>query len=368
MAIDVADVGSHRLPLPASREILAKFARTEEVSARPGFSSGRIIRLIERAIAGTGLDLSGLHVLTEAATGVYAVTPVIAAMAGAKRIRAVTRASRYGSVDDVVHSTMTLAAAAGVSDRIEITEGLRWETLDAVDIVTNSGHLRPLTREMIGRLPASAVVALMYEAWEFRGDDLDLAACADRGVPVVGVNERDPSVDVFSYLGELCARHMQNAGVSVRHSRIALLCDNDFGEPIRATLQGLGGLVSLIPSVQRLPASDWDAIVIALRPEGAPRIGEAEVEHLSRAAPETAAIVQFWGDLDRRAADARGLNVWPPAPPAPGHMAALLSELGPEPIIRLQTGGLRAAECVRRGRPTDIAQVLETANRSVAET
>jgi hypothetical protein len=30
-------------------------------------------------------------------------------------------------------------------------------------------------------------------------------------------------------------------------------------------------------------------------------------------------------------------------------MAVLLSEIGPEPIVRLQTGGLRAAEWIRRG-------------------
>jgi hypothetical protein len=30
-------------------------------------------------------------------------------------------------------------------------------------------------------------------------------------------------------------------------------------------------------------------------------------------------------------------------------MAVLLSEIGPEPIVRLQAGGLRAAEWIRRG-------------------
>jgi hypothetical protein len=42
-------------------------------------------------------------------------------------------------------------------------------------------------------------------------------------------------------------------------------------------------------------------------------------------------------------------------------MAILLSEIGPEAIVRLQTGGLRAAEWVRRGRtisPDGFAQIV----------
>jgi hypothetical protein len=325
---------------------------------RPGLSNARLIRLIERTIAETGLDLRGLTVLTEAATGVYAVTPVIAAMAGASRVHAVTRASRYGSVEDVVRGTRELAAAGGVWERISITESVPAEVLGVVDIVTNSGHLRPITRQMVERLPASAVIGLMYEAWEFRPEDLDLPACLERGITVAAVNEREPSVDVFSYLGELCAREMQDAGVSVCNSRIALLCDNEFDQPIAGKLSALGGTVSLYPSVEALPAADWDAVVVSLRPAKAPRVGAAEVERIAAAAPPGAIVVQFWGDIDRQAAEARGLALWPPSPPSPGHMAVLLSDLGPEPIVRLQTGGLRAAECLRRGRPASIAEVL----------
>jgi hypothetical protein len=45
----------------------------------------------------------------------------------------------------------------------------------------------------------------------------------------------------------------------------------------------------------------------------------------------------------------QGLTVWPRESPSAGHMAVLLSEIGPEPIVRLQAGGLRAAEWIRRG-------------------
>ena len=138
----------------------------------------RLLALMRRAIATTGLDLSAMTVLTEAASGAYGVTAVLAAMAGARRVYAFAKPSRYGSVAEVIGWTMQLANAAGIPTRIEIIEELSRDILSNIDIVTNSGHLRPLTADLINHLPCSAVIALMFEAWEFRAADIDLEACA----------------------------------------------------------------------------------------------------------------------------------------------------------------------------------------------
>lgn len=327
----------------------------------PGFAPDRLVRLMRRCIAATGLDLTGMTVLTEAASGAYGVTPVIAAMAGASKVHALTRASRYGSVEEVRDWTARLAEAGGVAGRIEVREDLPAD-LDAVDLVTNSGHLRPLTAPLIAQLPAGAVIALMFEAWEFRPEDIDLAACIQHGVPVVGVNERHATVDVFSFLGELCAKELHDCGLAIYGAKLALLCDNDFAEPMRIRLSEMGALVEVFADAAALYADDWDAAVVSMLPAAEPRIGAAEAASLAAALAPEAVVVQFWGDVDRAATAAHGLKLWPPEPPRPGHMAVLLSEIGPEPIVRLQTGGLRAAEWVRRGgavSPGGVAQLVQ---------
>jgi hypothetical protein len=123
---------------------------------------------VHRAIAETALDLAGKVVLTEAATGAYVATPVIAAMAGPKRVYAFSRPTSYGSVEEVAALIGDLAAFCGVSDRITVVEKLTPEILGSTDVVTNSGHLRPLNSDFVDQLPSRAVIALMYEAWEFR--------------------------------------------------------------------------------------------------------------------------------------------------------------------------------------------------------
>jgi hypothetical protein len=304
---------------------------------------------MRRAITATELDLSGLTILTEAASGAYATTAVIAAMAGAERVYAFARPSRHGSVAEVESWVLRLASFVGVADRIIVLDNIPQDILGSVDIVTNSGHLRPLTAQLIDRLPDHAVIALMFEAWEFRPEDIEMEACWRRNLRVVGVNERHPAVDVFSFLGPLCVRQLHDCGLAVYGNRLALLCDNDFSESMFRGLESAGASVQTFAGAHALLPDDWDAIVVALRPTPEPRIGEAEARHISLAAPAGTSVVQFWGDVDRTSLLAHGLSTWPPREPALGHMGVMLSDIGPEPIVKLQTGGLRAAEWICRG-------------------
>src|SRR5215510_4110888 len=52
----------------------------------PGLNPRRLLALMRGAIDRCSLDLSDLAVFTEAASGAYIVTPVLAAMAGAKHV------------------------------------------------------------------------------------------------------------------------------------------------------------------------------------------------------------------------------------------------------------------------------------------
>src|ERR1035437_2731056 len=103
---------------------------------------GKLIRKYE-------LDLSGLTVFTEAATGSYRYTSLIAALAGAKQVYAVAADSKYGQKEIVKDQTLREAEASGVHDKITILFGKDGECLSHSDIVTNLGFVRPITSEMV---------------------------------------------------------------------------------------------------------------------------------------------------------------------------------------------------------------------------
>jgi hypothetical protein len=318
-----------------------------------------LLALIEERVAATGLDLSGLAVVTEAATGAYASTAVIAARAGARSVTALARdTARHGSAADAAREMMALAEAMGVAERIRIVDAITAEMLAGCDILTNSGHLRPITATTIGGLPPRAVIGLMFEAWEFRGTDLDLDACRAHGIKVAAVNERHPAVGVFPFLGPLAVRLLADAGVRIAGANVALLCDNPFSPFITAGLQAAGAVISVYSDPLEVPAGDWQVVLVALTPGEQDRVDAAGFAHLARQAP-AALIAHFWGDIDRLAARRLGFTAWPPAPPRRGHMAILLNALGPEPVVRLQAGGLRAAELAFRGAKTSPDGVLQ---------
>src|SRR5262245_22111919 len=128
----------------------------------PGLNNARLVRLIRAAIDRCELDLNGATVLTEAASGAYVVTPVIAAMAGAEQVYAFTRNSRHGTVEEVTETTMRLAEAAKCEDQINVLTQLTPEHIHAADIVTNSGHVRPIDARFVEQMKSSAVIPLMY--------------------------------------------------------------------------------------------------------------------------------------------------------------------------------------------------------------
>ncbi|WP_406695922.1 hypothetical protein V5E97_33495 [Singulisphaera sp. Ch08] len=314
----------------------------------PGLNPRRLANLMRHAVRRCRLDLSGAVVVTEAATSSYVVTPILAAMAGANKVFAIAQASRHGTVQDVIDQTKAVAHAAEVPGIVEVITALSPEIVAQADVITNSGHVRPIDERMVAHLKPGAVIPLMYESWELRASDVDLEACRTRGIAVAGTNERHPEIDVFSYLGMMAVKLLLDAGVSVYRSRILVLCDNPFEPYIRRGLVAAGASVeSADHLISGLLPEEVDAIVVAQRPNGHPVISEREASWIAARYPG-AVVTQFWGDLNRDALDRVGVAYWPDRAPAAGHMGVLPSDIGPESIVRLQAGGLKVAEILLR--------------------
>jgi hypothetical protein len=326
----------------------------------PGLNSQRLIRLLSSVIDRCRLELTGRTVLTEAATGAYVVTPILAAMAGAN-VYALTLETPYATADETYCASIELARAAAVADRIQFIRSKDQRCIGAADIVTNSGQIRPIDAGMVANMKQSAVIPLMYESWEYRRSDVDLDACRARGILVAGTNERHPDVDTYSYLGAMAIQQLHDARIAVRDSRIVLLCDNPFSSFIAKDLKDAGAEVIEAHDLSAgILAPYCDAVLLARRPSVNYIFTEADAKLLSQEAPG-AVLVQFWGDADYAALTAAGVPVWPREPSPVGHMGVLPSNLGPGPVVRLQAGGLKVGQVLARGiskaSPDDLARI-----------
>ena len=127
---------------------------------------------LKKRVEALNLNLKGKVVLTEAASGAYVVTPILAALAGAK-VYAYTKNTKYGTVEEVITQTKGVYNEEGGVD-ITFVDTLSPDIIAQADVITNSGHLRPLNFEKLQHAKKQVVITLMYEAWEWRDADMDI--------------------------------------------------------------------------------------------------------------------------------------------------------------------------------------------------
>jgi hypothetical protein len=304
-------------------------------------------------------------VLTEAGTNLFALTPVLAVHAGASRVYTVSLDSPWGSAASAHAEVDGLRRALGAPDRIVPVTRPEDVALEHADLVTNLGWVRPLDAPKIGRMRAGAAIAAMCEAWEVRPGDVDRAACARRGIPVAGVNEDHPQVDVFAHNGLLAVKMLQQLQIEIHAARITVIGRDKFAVRIASTLDRLGAAVRragcLAGERGRLAVEGADALVIAdytrtdlILGEG----GDMTVEQLLKLAPY-AAVVQFAGWIRAASLRAAGIHIFPEEEVGPRRMGRTLAYLGPGPVLGLHAAGLKAgAMALGRPGPPDLVQLL----------
>lgn len=306
----------------------------------------RLVDLMNKTIESLNLDLSNLVVLTEAASNFFVVTPVIAALSGAKRVIALTQDSKYAKVEEVITQTHALEILCDITDTIEIHTDKPLSIFTEADIITNLGFVRPINKSIIKKLKPTAVIPLMYETWEFRPGDINLEACKIRGIPVLGTNEDYPGLDVFTYCGWLCIKMLFEAQIEIHKSKILVVSSDKFGKVINERLSSAGVEASLIRDLKEINPEivrTADVVIIADYTRGDFIIGldgDISVNEFIKLAPNTT-ILQFAGRIDVTRLKKKGVYVYPGISLKAHRMAKTLASLGPRPVIELHTAGLK---------------------------
>ncbi|WP_127579933.1 hypothetical protein [Paenibacillus koleovorans] len=322
----------------------------------------RIAKIIKEVKETLQLDLKGLTVYTEAGTGMYACTPVIAALAGAEKVYAISRDTRYGTSEQAVREVNQIAAAIHdtLVDRICHIHNKIDQQLFEADIVTNLGHVRPIDKTMINKLNNDKVVIpYMCEAWEVRPGDVDLNECLLNNIPVMGTNETHPGVNCFKTCGHLVAKLLFEAGLEIRKNKIAIFSSDHFGHVIHDLLQQLEADVTLFECVKSLNESNLDsldALIIADYMNRNVLVGERGLIDLKKIAEQSSGIVlvPFAGHCEMEYVKSLGIQMYPMMNLEPVRMSRTLAHVGPMPTIELLAAGLKVGELMRRAKKPNL--------------
>lgn len=313
---------------------------------------------MRKAVQAFGLALSPYRVLTEAASGHFALTPLIAAEAGAARVYALARDSEYGSACEVGEALLVLARAWGLAGRVEVLYSRDDDRLGAADIVTNLGAVRPIDAALLDRLKPLVAVPLMWETWEFRQQDLDLAQCRLRGIPVLGTDERHPDLQIFGYLGPVAMRLLHQLDIEVFRSSVAVIGGGKFAEAVQQALAAAGAAVARIEACDlagpgaRCVLAAADAAVVIEHHDRRLLIGAegAITAQALQSINPSLAIAHVCGGVRQVDLDGAGLRYAPATLAPAGYMSVSTAHAGPRPVVDLHAAGLRVGQ--------DMAQAL----------
>jgi len=325
-------------------------------------------RVVKRAIEKFNLNLKGLTVFTEAATGNYLYTPIISALAGSNRVFAVTSDSKYGKKDEVKEQTLKEAKELGVEDKITVLFEKDIDCLSKSDIITNSGFVRPITKEMVSSMRSTAVIPLMFSAKDFRAEDIDLEACQDKGVIVLGVNEHYPLLNLFGSVGFYMCKLLFEKNFSVFKNKLLLIGSGDLGNyPTDFFIKNNVSIDRVtfdddVPEHQKSfvhsrdevikSLSSYDAIIIAELSHNIDILsdkGFIPVGILKKKNP-LVQIIHITGSISKEDVLKANLALYPEDIKPFGYMSVCCDYLGPNCTIELNTASLKVGEVAVRCR------------------
>lgn len=300
-----------------------------------------MINKIQKSIIKFNLDLKDKVVLTEAATGNFAVTPILAAYAGAK-VYAFTKQSKYGSIENVKKETFNLAKKLHIDHRIKIITDLAEVDLSEIDILTNTGFLRPINEKLIQQLSDKCVIPLMWEPWEFREDELDIEACTEKEIKVYGTNESDDRLKTMEYLGYIALYKLLEHKITPFSGNILILGSGKFLSAIHETLELNNYKNKTISEYsEKIDINHYNAIIVCEHSSNLLLIGEDNAFIQTKQINSNSYVLHISGNVNFDNAKFRHS---PDKPAKFGYMSYTSDFIDSMAVIDLHTAGLKVAE------------------------
>lgn len=296
---------------------------------------------IESIIKVLELDLTEKTVITEFASGPFALTPFIALLAGAKKVICISKDSVYGKVEELKTYYKELSSFFKFYGEVIFTED-KYLYVHEADIITNLSMLRPIDRKMLSLAKNDVVIGLMFEPWEKRESDIDFNFCKDNQIPVVGINEEHENLKIFEFVGLIICKIAFEQEHHLLDEKVLIVGSGPFGDNAKKYLSNLGANVCSIENIDKSSKSDdFDLIVICEHHDKSPIISDDSL--LSKKFFNSQIdIIHICGNLDYKLIRELGLKKWPEKEVDVGFMTVTTDYIGIEPVVRLHAGGLKA--------------------------
>ena len=342
----------------------------------------RNLNFVDKIRSTLHLSLNGMNVLTECASGPYVYTSVAAILAGANVV-AFGKDTRFGTFleNKQTIEKIIISIDPDLLNKISFVNTFDEIDLSKIDILTNSGMLRPITKKVIENLKSTAVIPLMWETWEFRESDIDILSCQKKNIPVIGTNEYYPPTDMTLTIGLFGVKILFDMKVAVGNCTIVLLGGKTPASQIAELYEKMGiNFIWFSPTgterekncfpysqLKKIKELKYvDAFVCAEHSDPfliAGKKGGISFKELVEAHP-FATWGHIVGNVDTDELKDSGLSYFPEHILPFGYQTYGTENIGYEPVIQLSMCGLKVGEIASKERLKD-KSIEETIQKTV---
>lgn len=269
-----------------------------------------------------GLDLSGISIVVEHATGDYLYTATMAMLAGAEEVFLLSP---------------------------ERDPDYRKAIFEVADIVTNSGKVRPITKEDIENMKPGSVIAAMMSREQTRKGDVDQKACEKKNVSVAYVNEEE--LGIYDSIGFKILKAIFAAGMGGWHESFLLFSTGPLKRFYQQALWNNGIQFQNFQDLfsHKIDLKDYDAIILADHYDSTRLLGEKGMIPVSKIVKENPLlkiinIAGLLSEKDLKLLQTSGIEVFPSFVSPKGHTNLSGSFLSYRVVIELNAAGIKAAQ------------------------
>jgi len=307
--------------------------------------------IIKKAIKKLNLNLKNLTVLCEAATGIYSYTPAICALAGAKKVYAFGKKTKYAGLNKLKSIHEKIAKSFNLQNNIKFITKLNKKILEDCDILLNQGMIRPINKEKLKYMKKTSVIPLMYEAWEFRKEDVDLNYCKKKEILVLGVKESNLPIDVFSYCGKLVEKMLIKSGLKTTRINVLIIGKNKFSEVIKDYLKKSKNKIEVINKMKFYKGNISDlGVIILTNYNNKSFVSKKDILKLKSNSFSGIILQYTGGNIDYSYARKQKIKVFPDYKIQNKKMAYTFAEIGFIPVLYLIAGSIKVGEIASRMR------------------
>jgi len=186
----------------------------------------------------------------------------------------------------------------------------------------------------------NSVICLMWEPWELRHKDIDLDACLNRCIPVIGTNERDERLQTYSYVAMTVVKLLLEHDIEIFDTDILILGKGHFIGPAIDLLRNMGARAA----DNEADLSGPPDCVVCLEHEASDCLVGKTGLYSFEGKTILPFLIHVCGNIDtEHIAECKALMT--PESPAPfGFMSFTTGHIGPKPVIDLHAAGLKVGQ------------------------